>query len=184
MSADVVAATVHKAAVASARGEGMSEGVIRGRRLGRDEGMAEGIKQGRAEGADEAFARGRQEGATAERARISGILSHAEAASRPKLAQALALSGSMTVEQAAAILAAAGKEDQPDTSAGEQRGALFEAAMRGTGGGAGVGSGDGGAAGDGDGPDASLARTMAAAQAHGVQGLRSSAQTQGSFNHG
>ncbi len=53
------------------------------------------------------------EAASAERTRFGGILAHAEAADRPKLAQTLAATPGMTVEQAGIILAAAAKETAP-----------------------------------------------------------------------
>lgn len=62
-----------------------------------------------------AAATARTEGQAAERARISGILNHAEAAGRPGLARSLAFDTDMAVEPASRILAAAAKE--PGTAA-------------------------------------------------------------------
>jgi len=62
----------------------------------------------------------------AERARIKGIQSHAEAADRQTLANHLALNTDMSVEAAAAILAAAPKEKAEAAPAGEN---AFAAAM-------------------------------------------------------
>jgi len=55
-------------------------------------------------------AAGRAEGVTAERARIQGILTHAEAPSRMQLAMSVAFDTEMTVEQAGKLLAAAPKQ--------------------------------------------------------------------------
>lgn len=57
-----------------------------------------------------ARAEGERAGAEAERTRIMGILNHAEAAGRPKLAMTLAGTPGMTAEASALILAAAAKE--------------------------------------------------------------------------
>ncbi|TLX65078.1 S49 family peptidase [Stutzerimonas nosocomialis] len=55
--------------------------------------------------------------ASAERARVQGILQHAEAGGRSQLAQHLAFSTDMTVEQAGALLAAAPKEQAANLDA-------------------------------------------------------------------
>lgn len=68
----------------------------------RTEARSEGDKAGRVEG--------KKEGVTAERARIRGILAHAESKDRPQLALSLALESDMDVEQAAKVLAKAAKE--------------------------------------------------------------------------
>ncbi len=61
-----------------------------------------GLAEGKTEGAKAA--------AEAERARVAGIMTHAEAAGRGKLAEHLAFKTSMSVDEAAAMLAAAPKE--------------------------------------------------------------------------
>lgn len=53
---------------------------------------------------------GAKAGAEAERARVKGITQHAEAAGRTKLAEHLAYSTALSVEDAAGMLAAAPKE--------------------------------------------------------------------------
>jgi capsid assembly protease len=58
---------------------------------------------------DAAVAAARTEGATSERARIKGIMTHAEAEGREKLAASLALESDMSVDAAAAILKAQDK---------------------------------------------------------------------------
>ncbi|ASD51931.1 head maturation protease [Pseudomonas phage PspYZU01] len=58
---------------------------------------------------EQAKAEGTQAGVTAERARISGILGHAEAKDRSELATHLAMNTNMSVEEAAGILAASPK---------------------------------------------------------------------------
>lgn len=64
------------------------------------------------------------EARTAERARVSGIMNHAEAAGRGSLANHLAMNTDLSVEAAAAILAAAPKEAAPAASKeGEGEGA-------------------------------------------------------------
>lgn len=68
----------------------------------RTEARSEGDKAGRAEG--------RKEGMNAERDRIRGILTHAEAKDRAQLAASLAFEPDMSVEQAGRLLAKAGKE--------------------------------------------------------------------------
>jgi signal peptide peptidase SppA len=55
---------------------------------------------------DSAVAAARTEGASAERARIAGILTHEAATARPALARQLALNSDMTIEQAGKTLAA------------------------------------------------------------------------------
>lgn len=68
------------------------------------------IESARAEGLSAGKAEGAKEGVGAERARVAGILTHAEAAGRTKLAEHLAFKTDSTVEAAAAMLAAAPKE--------------------------------------------------------------------------
>lgn len=58
----------------------------------------------------EATAAGVAEGVKAERERVQGILTHAEAKDRPQLAMSVAFETEMTVEQAARLLAAAPKQ--------------------------------------------------------------------------
>ena len=65
-----------------------------------------GVQEGKAAG----VAEGAAAGAAAERTRVAGILTHAEAGGRAKLAEHLAFKTAMTVEEAAAMLAAAPKE--------------------------------------------------------------------------
>ena len=72
---------------------------------------AEGQTAGHAAGHAEGLAAGRVEGAQVERTRISGILTHAEAAGRTSLAQHLAFNSDMSVEAAGSILAAGAKTD-------------------------------------------------------------------------
>lgn len=67
-----------------------------------------------------AIAAARTEGATAERQRITGIMTHAEAADRPKLAMTLA-GTDISVEQAGVILAAAAKETKAEAPAPQQK---------------------------------------------------------------
>lgn len=55
-------------------------------------------------------ATGRADGIKAERERVQGILTHAEAKDRPQLAMSVAFETEMTVEQAAKLLAAAPKQ--------------------------------------------------------------------------
>lgn len=63
----------------------------------------------RAEGRDAGVVTGRTEGATAERARIQGILTHAEAAERGEMATHLAFNSSMDIDAAVALLKASPK---------------------------------------------------------------------------
>lgn len=57
-----------------------------------------------------AMTAGRTEGIKAERERVQGILTHAEAKDRPQLAMSVAFETEMTVEQAAKLLASAPKQ--------------------------------------------------------------------------
>lgn len=66
--------------------------------------------QARAEGEKAGEEKGRATAVTAERARVQGILNHAEAKERMDLALSVASETDMTVEQAAKLLAAAPKQ--------------------------------------------------------------------------
>ena len=68
------------------------------------------LEAARAEATTAAMAAGRVEGVKAERERVQGILTHAEAKDRPQLAMSVAFETEMTVEQAAKLLAAAPKQ--------------------------------------------------------------------------
>jgi signal peptide peptidase SppA len=65
-----------------------------------------------------AMAAARTEGATAERTRISGILTHAEAEGRADMARSLALDTDLTAEAAGKVLATAPKAAAPEANAG------------------------------------------------------------------
>jgi signal peptide peptidase SppA len=91
--------------LARARAEGKAEGLTEGREAGFAAGKAEGAKDGYEAGATE----GRRMGAEDERARIKAILSHPEAVGREASARHLALNTSMSVEDAAAVLAGVAK---------------------------------------------------------------------------
>lgn len=84
------------------------------------------VDTARAEGVTE----GTKAGAAAERARISGIVNHANADKRAGVALSLALDTDLTVEQAAAVLAKT-PEEATKTTATESKGTKtpFEAAM-------------------------------------------------------
>ena len=70
------------------------------------------IATARADGRSEGIEAGRVDGATAERARISGILGHAEAKGRETMAQHLAFKTSMSVDDAAGLLAASERKSE------------------------------------------------------------------------
>ena len=57
------------------------------------------------------------EASTAERARVAGILQHAEAEGRGQMANHLAFNTSMSVEEAAALMASAPKEQKQEAAA-------------------------------------------------------------------
>lgn len=102
-----------------------------------------------------AHAEGMKEGASNERARVKGILAHAEAADRGTLAAHLAFETNMSVEDAAGMLAVAAKEAKPETTAAAPGKSAFEKAMDESGGaGVGANAGDGGDSADADTPDA------------------------------
>lgn len=65
-----------------------------------------------------AVAAARTEGATAERARINGILTHTEAEGRADMARSLALDTDLTAEAAGKVLASAPKAAAPEANAG------------------------------------------------------------------
>lgn len=91
----------------------------------RAQGKAEGIAEAEA-GKATAVAAAKSEGVAEERARMSGILSHEAAQTRPKQAMAMAKT-SLSVEEAAALLAAA-----PEEAAATKPGSTaFERAMEG-----------------------------------------------------
>jgi len=91
--------------LARARAEGKAEGLTEGREAGFAAGKAEGAKEGYTAGAAE----GRRMGAEDERARIKAILAHPEATGRETSARHLALNTSMSVEDAAGVLAGVAK---------------------------------------------------------------------------
>jgi signal peptide peptidase SppA len=91
--------------LARARVEGKAEGLTEGREAGFAAGKAEGAKEGYEAGAAE----GRRMGAEDERARIKAILAHPEATGRETSARHLALNTSMSVEDAAGVLAGVAK---------------------------------------------------------------------------
>lgn len=84
------------------------------------------LDNARAEGRAEGKAEGMKEGATAERARIDGILASEEAKTRPALASHLALKTQQSVEDAKGLLAVSAAEK---TEAAKPAGADFNAAM-------------------------------------------------------
>jgi signal peptide peptidase SppA len=91
--------------LARARTEGKAEGLTEGREAGFAAGKADGVKEGYEAGAAE----GRRMGAEDERARIKAILSHPEAIGREASARHLALNTSMSIEDAAGVLAGVAK---------------------------------------------------------------------------
>lgn len=88
---------------------------------------AEGHAAGKAESAQDATAQAAA-GATAERARIDGILNHEAAANRPKLAMHLATKGNLSVEAAVEVLAASPEEPKAEQTTTTGKSA-FEQAM-------------------------------------------------------
>lgn len=84
-----------------------------------DKARAEGVAQGKAEGT--------AEGATAEKARIKGILTAEAAANRREVAFHLALNTNQTVEEATGLLAVT--PEQASVPAGKPAASAFEAAM-------------------------------------------------------
>lgn len=83
----------------------------------------EQLEQAKKLGFDEGKGEGAKAGADAERARVSAILTHAEAGGRRTLAEHLAFKTTQSVDEAVAMLAAAPKETPPAT------GNRFAAAM-------------------------------------------------------
>lgn len=94
-----------------AAGKGKAEVLPQALKTASDEGVAvlEMTAEEAGALADQAFA----DGVAAERARIAGILGHAEAEGRRGLAEHLAFAGGQTVEDAAALLAKSAKEAAP-----------------------------------------------------------------------
>ena len=93
--------------LARARAEGKAEGLTEGHEAGFAAGKADGAKDGYEAGAVE----GRRMGAEDERARIKAILAHPEATGREASARHLALNTSMSVEDAAGVLAGVAKSN-------------------------------------------------------------------------
>lgn len=69
------------------------------------EEQSKAVETARAEGVAEGVAEGTKAGATAERARISAIVNHAEAKGREAAAQSMALDTDLSADQAGAVLA-------------------------------------------------------------------------------
>lgn len=92
--------------VADANGVKLESAVLEVGNTGRAAALSDGEKAGEAKGKET----GRADGVKAERDRIRGILTHAEAKERGSLAVSLALESDMAVDQVAKVLAAAPKQ--------------------------------------------------------------------------
>lgn len=102
-----------------ARAEGKDEGMAEGRKAGHELGLAEGRAIGMKEGHETGLAEGMKAGADAERDRIKAILNHPEANGREASANHLALNTTMSVEDAAGVLAGVAKSSSISSRAAE-----------------------------------------------------------------
>lgn len=88
--------------VSEANGAKLEAAIVQGGESGRTQARAEGVKEGETQGT--------AAGVKAERERVKGVLSHAEAKERIGLAMSVAFETDMSVDQAAKLLASAPKQ--------------------------------------------------------------------------